>query len=201
MHMSSFDKMNAFCGKYLSDKKEQYLSILDIGSQDINGSYKPLFDSPCWRYLGVDVSDGNNVDIVLSETYNWKEIKSGSVDVLISGQALEHIEYPWLTMLEIERVLKPDGLCCLIAPAGGFEHRYPVDCWRIYPDGFRALADLVSLEVLEVYAQWESEQYPDGSDVWQDCVLVCRKRKKSRYNNFKHSIARKIFYLTSSLLG
>jgi len=47
MHTSSFDKMRAFCAKYLSERRDRPLLIVNIGSQDINGSYKPLFDAPC----------------------------------------------------------------------------------------------------------------------------------------------------------
>jgi len=92
-----------------------------------------------------------------------------------SGQAFEHVEFFWLTIAGNSQSLKTGGLCCLIAPSGGPEHRYPVDCWRYFPDGFSALARFVSLEVLEVYSQNGTTGYSDGSDMWQDTVLVCRK--------------------------
>ncbi len=175
MHKSSRDKMLAFRETYLESRKDEQLSILDLGSYDVNGSYREYFEVYSWRYRGIDMVVGENVDIVLQDPYNWREISSGSADVLISGQAFEHIEFFWLTMLEIARVLKPAGLCCLIAPSGGPEHRYPVDCWRFYPDGFAALARFASLEVLEVHSQNGTTGYADGSDMWQDTVLVCRK--------------------------
>jgi SAM-dependent methyltransferase len=121
------------------------------------------------------MAPGANVDLVLTNPYQWKELGSNSFDVVVSGQALEHIEYFWLAMLEINRVLKPGGLCCIIAPSGGPEHRYPVDCWRFYPDGFRAMARYARLEELEVYAQWDSELYPNRDPRWADCVLIARK--------------------------
>ena len=175
MHQSSMDKMLVFRKKYLAGREGEPLLILDLGSRDVNGSYRGFFEDSCWTYRGIDMAAGENVDIVLQDPYNWREIKSGSVEVVISGQAFEHIEFFWLTMLEIARVLKPQGLCCLIAPSGGPEHRYPVDCWRFYPDGFVALARFASLEVLEVYSQNGPTGYSDGSDMWQDTVLVCRK--------------------------
>ncbi|MBI3343682.1 MAG: methyltransferase domain-containing protein [Gammaproteobacteria bacterium] len=177
MHQSSLDKMLTFRNEYLGGWQEEQLTIFDLGSQDINGTYKSIFNMPAWRYIGVDMSAGSNVDLVLADPYRWREIKSESVDVLISGQAFEHIEYFWLTMLEIARVLKPGGLCCIIAPAGGHEHRYPVDCWRFYPDGFTALARFAHLELLSVSTQWESKNYLDGSDEWKDTMFVGRKPK------------------------
>ena len=175
MHKSSLDKMLAFRKKYLESKKNEALLILDLGSLDVNGSYRGYFDISPWTYRGIDMAAGKNVDIVLQDPYNWREIKSNSADAVISGQAFEHIEFFWLTMLEIARVLKPGGLCCLIAPSSGPIHRYPVDCWRFYPDGFVALAKFGDLEVIEVYSQAEPTGYPDGSDLWQDLVMVARK--------------------------
>ena len=116
MHQSSLDKMEKFRDHYLRDKKSEPLIITDLGSMNVNGCYRPLFDIANWQYRGLDIEPGDNVDIVLKNSYSWPEIRSESVDVLISGQAFEHIEYFWITMLEIARILKPHGICCIIAP-------------------------------------------------------------------------------------
>jgi hypothetical protein len=71
-------------------------------------------------------------------------------------------------MFEIARVLKPGGVAAIIAPSNGVEHRYPVDCWRFYRDGFVALASWVDCEVLDVFTDWNRA-------VWADSVLVARK--------------------------
>ncbi|MCX5823858.1 MAG: methyltransferase domain-containing protein [Deltaproteobacteria bacterium] len=202
MHQSSLDKMLAFRKKYLEGRENEPLFILDLGSLDVNGSYREYFEVSSWTYRGIDRAAGKNVDIVLQDPYDWREIRSGSADVVISGQAFEHIEFFWLTVLEIARVLKPEGLCCLIAPSGGPEHRYPVDCWRFYPDGFAALARFASLEVSEVYSQNGTTGYSDGSDMWQDTVLVCRKTASSKLSllkkRFTHYLLRKLCGATAT---
>ena len=179
MHESSLFHMTRFRDKFLESKQSQALLIADLGSYDVNGSYRPLFECPSWRYLGLDVSAGPNVDIVLSDPYCWRGLASNSVDVVISGQAFEHIEFFWLTALELSRVLRPGGLCCLIAPSSGFEHRYPVDCWRFYCDGMRALMKYAGLEVLDVYTNRQAEGWQDDSGKWQDSVVVARQPEKS----------------------
>jgi SAM-dependent methyltransferase len=189
--------MLAFRKKYLESRKNEPLLILDLGSLDVNGSYRGYFEVYSWTYRGIDMAAGKNVDIVLRDPYNWREVKSGSSDVVVSGQAFEHVEFFWLTMLEIARVLKPEGLCCLIAPSGGPEHRYPVDCWRFSPDGFAALARFAFLEVSEVYSQNGTTGYSDGSDMWQDTVLVCRKFASPKVSLWKNSFRR---YLLRTLL-
>ncbi|MBE0557420.1 MAG: methyltransferase domain-containing protein [Proteobacteria bacterium] len=140
---------------------------------------------------------GKNVDIVLQDPYDWRELRPDSADVVVSGQAFEHIEFFWLTMLEIARVLKPGGLCCLIAPSAGPEHRYPVDCWRFYTDGFAALARFASLEAVEVYSRNGTTGYPDESDLWRDTVLVCRKPAPAKPSLWKPRLRR---YLVRMLL-
>ena len=200
MHQSSLDKMLSFRERYLGHRKNDPLLILDLGSLDVNGSYRRYFEVFSWTYQGMDMTAGKNVDIVLQSPYNWRAIKSNSVDVLISGQAFEHIEFFWITMLEIARVLKPGGLCCIIAPAGGGEHKYPVDCWRFYPDGLSALGRFVRLKILEVFTQWEPDgRYTDESNQWQDTVLVCQEPIISWFSSWRQRLWRRLLHRLLSM--
>lgn len=189
MHQSSIEKMAAFRDRYLSVRINEPLRILDLGSQDVNGSYRPLFSEPLWDYAGLDMAAGNNVDIVLHTPYVWNEVASKSADVVISGQAFEHIQYFWITMLEIARVLKPGGICCILAPSSGPEHRYPMDCWRFYPDGMASLAHFAQMEVIEAVTQWQDLGYAD-SDCWHDSMLVCRRQDNGMWWNIKSDLKR-----------
>jgi SAM-dependent methyltransferase len=122
------------------------------------------------------MTEGPNVDIAVKSPYKWNEIRDNYCDVVISGQVFEHIEFPWLTMLEIARVVKPNGLVCIIAPNGLGLHRYPVDCWRFYSDGMIALAKWAGLEIAHV----STNLAPEGVSIewygeWQDCMLIAYK--------------------------
>lgn len=189
MHQSSIDKMINFRNNHLHAKTNEKLQILDLGSQDVNGSYRPIFMQPGWKYTGLDMEAGNNVDVVLKTPYVWTEIPSESADVVISGQAFEHIQYIWITILEIARVLKPGGICCILAPSSGPEHRYPMDCWRFYPDGMISLAHFAQMDVLEATTQWQDDGDPD-SDAWHDSMLVCRKPDHGAWINMKCDLKR-----------
>lgn len=189
--------MELLCKKYLNDKVLSNLKIFDIGSMDINGSYRKIFDNEKWTYFGVDMQVGNNVDIAVGNPYRWDEIKSSSADVVISGQAFEHIEYFWLTMLEIERILKPCGKLFLIAPSSGPEHGYPVDCWRFYKDGMIALAKFADLKIIEAGTQWSDLDYSDCSNQWHDSFLICEKQKNKFLSKIKKYFIR---YLLSKII-
>ncbi len=173
MHVSSYQHMEDLVSRYLAP--ESALSVVDIGSYDVNGSYRTLFGNPKWSYTGVDLESGPGVDLVLASPYTLP-LASASVDLVISGQAFEHVEYFWMSWLEMLRVLKPGGMIFLIAPSRGPEHRYPQDCWRFYPDGYRALARYAGCELVEVTTDWEPHPDP-GSSAWGDTVGVFRKTK------------------------
>ena len=197
MHPSSYDKMAEFARDYLASAQDKPLTILDLGSYDYNGSYRPLFDQPPWRYIGADLQPGPNVDLVIRDAYRWREVRTASIDVVVSGQTFEHNEFFWETSLEIARVLKPGGFCCLIAPAAGPEHRFPLDCWRIFADGMRAIARFAGLEVLFARTQWEElTAYDSESNKWHESILIARKPQ----DRFVQSIRRRLYPFLKPLL-
>lgn len=193
MHPSSYDRMADFCRQYLAARGDEALTIVDLGSCDYNGSYRPIFARKPWRYLGVDLEPGKNVDLVLRDAYDWREFGTESVDVVVSGQTYEHTEFFWETTREITRILKPGGLCCLIAPATGNEHRFPLDCWRINTDGFRAVARYAGLEVLHSRTHWEElPRYDAESNKWHESILIARKRNESSGTKFRRRLHRRL---------
>jgi SAM-dependent methyltransferase len=162
------------------------LKVLDVGSFCVGKSltYRLFFNSNMFEYVGLDMRSGPNVDIVVKVPYKWQEIPDNFCDVLISGQAFEHIEFPWLTISEIARVLKPNGLSCIIAPNSWYQHRYPVDCWRFFEDGFIALAKWAGLEILHVSVNLAPKGAPIAwyDNLNKDCIMVLRKPKKWNSN-------------------
>jgi SAM-dependent methyltransferase len=176
MHRSSFEKMAAFRDAYLAQHGDAPLAILDVGSAAVaadGASYRPLFDAASWRYTGLDMAPGPNVDVVAPDPYAWTALPDASVDVVVSGQAFEHIEWPWLTMAEIARVLRGNGLAAIIAPSAGPVHRFPKDCWRFYPDGLPALAAHAGLAVVEQH--WDNGYaWPENAFWGESFVLLQR---------------------------
>lgn len=84
MHKSSFQSMEKFKNNYLNT--EDSLNILDIGSYDASDTsynYGRFLREDNWKYRGMDIQEGPNVDIVVSDIYNWIEIEDSSFDVVI----------------------------------------------------------------------------------------------------------------------
>ena len=181
MHQSSLEHIEFQVRAHLN--RQATLKIIDIGSYDVNGSYKTFFDAPGWQYVGVDLTGGPNVDVVLDSPYRLP-FKSHSVDVIVSGQAFEHIEFFWLTWLEMTRILKPGGYIFLVAPSRGPEHRFPQDCWRFYPDSYRSLASFGGLNLLHVSTDW-LPHHEEFSAPWGDTVGVFQQPAMGRLTRFK----------------
>lgn len=175
MHKNSYSKMTWFKNNFLNVDHD--LKILDVGSLDSSGNYnyRSLFNQKKWSYTGLDIKAGNNVDIVITDIYYWFEIEDNSYDVIISGQFFEHLEFFWLTMSQIERVLKPGGLVCIIAPSSGHKHGGDeLNCYRFHEDGLKAMAKYVDLEIIHVSVDNSPEAKP-----WLDGCLVARKKGNS----------------------
>jgi SAM-dependent methyltransferase len=116
-------------------------------------------------YTGLDMAPGPNVDVVATEPYSFP-LRPESFDLVISGNVFEHIEFPWLTIREIAKVMRPGAFAVIIAPSSGPEHRYPSDCWRFYPDGMQALGKWAGLTCLDAVTGWhESKIFMFGDSI------------------------------------
>jgi SAM-dependent methyltransferase len=181
MHDSAMNNGKAFFETYVYKiSPESNLKVVEIGSQDVNGTLRDLCPSN-FEYIGLDFQHAKGVDIVMEDPYKIP-LESSSIDIVLSSSCFEHSEFFWLIFLEILRVLKPNGLFYLNAPSTGGYHRYPVDCWRFYPDSGKALVawakhNGINATLLESYTQIGGN--------WQDFVAVFLKDESEsiRYPN------------------
>jgi SAM-dependent methyltransferase len=163
------------------------LRVVDLGSRRPKRqrlTHRELFNRDGCEYLGVDVVGGPNVDLVMTKPYRVP-LRSNSIDLVVSGQTFEHVPYFWVSMLEIARVLRPEGHAMIVVPSRGHIHGGQ-DFWRFYPDSMRALASWSGLELRAVstdlpprvpgtqqldYSAIDPDQY------WGDTVGVFHKPK------------------------
>lgn len=109
--------------------------ILDVGAFNVNGCLRPLFPE---QYIGLDMRDGPNVDIVASShaipsTDNY-------FDHVCCVEMLEHDPDFFKSVKEMRRVLRNGGALVLTVPSISFpRHDYPCDYWRLTIDGLRLL--------------------------------------------------------------
>lgn len=118
----------------------EHANVLDVGSYDVNGTFRPLVESRGWHYTGLDVSAGPNVDVVALTPFNF-QFADNTFDIVMSGSTMEHVTAFWKWVPELVRVLKPGGLLAIHTHWQFMEHKFPIDCWRVLPDGMRFLFD------------------------------------------------------------
>ena len=137
MHPSALRNADRFFKTYAPYREGPLVRAVDIGSQDVNGSLRQVCP-PGVEYVGVDFVEGKGVDVVIDDPYVMP-FENDSFDFVISSSCFEHSEMFWLLFLELLRITKPDGVIYINAPSNAAFHRYPVDCWRFYPDSGNAL--------------------------------------------------------------
>ena len=149
--------------------------ILEIGSMDVNGSLRKAA-LPTTDYVGVDLEEGRSVDVVIKpgESLPFDDC---SFDLVMASSAFEHDPRFWETFIEMCRVARPGGHIYVNAPSNGGVHRYPLDCWRFYPDAGLALVEFavhhkVKVDLVESFV---GKRDPDTWDGWNDFVAIFRR--------------------------
>jgi SAM-dependent methyltransferase len=168
MHYTAQKNAERFFENYVNFKNEN-ITIVETGAQ-IGGFNIRSLSNENTTYIGVDIESYNGVDIVLDDPYVLP-FEDNSIDYVISSSCFEHIDFFWLTYLEIMRVLKPNGLFYLNAPSNGDFHRFPVDSWRFFPD---SCFSLTKWGQRHGYNCGVIEQYTsnNGNDIWSDYVSI-----------------------------
>jgi len=169
MHFSAYEHGRLFFELYW---RPEFSEIVDLGAMNVNGTLRDHCPAGA-RYIGLDMEAGPGVDIVVTPGQPVP-IADSSVDVAVTNSAFEHDVCFWETFLDLIRILRPGGLLYVNAPSNYAFHRYPVDCWRFYPDAGHALQVWaarrgIAVELLESFVA-----KPAG-DGWADFIAVFRK--------------------------
>jgi SAM-dependent methyltransferase len=91
------------------------------------------------EYLGSDIDEGEDVDIVADVHSLSKIVGEEQFDIIISCSTFEHFKYPHLAAHEIMKVLKIDGLLYIQTHQSFHLHAYPNDYFRYSKEGLAGL--------------------------------------------------------------
>lgn len=119
--------------------------VLEVGSQDVNGSPRTVLGPLKPRkYIGIDFGPGKGVDVVMDVKEMTARLGVEVYDVVISTEMLEHAQ-DWRTAVDqMKEVLKVGGLLIVTTRGPGFPyHGYPHDYWRFRTEHFlKIFADM-----------------------------------------------------------
>jgi hypothetical protein len=159
--------------------------VLEIGPDGFPSTYQSLSAHRSLTWDTLDLYQDARLTYTAKSEYAFP-IPDNNYDVVLSGQVIEHVRKIWLWIRELTRVCKIGGVVITINPVSWPYHEAPIDCWRIFPDGMRALYEDASLEV--IFSKWESleaRQYrrhvPGRSPEWQPRLLQAAYRVLGRF--------------------
>ena len=141
MHDSVLD----FVSRALPDRCKD---VLEVGSRNVNGSARERITA--MGYVGVDIEDGPDVDLVCSASDLIERFPEG-FDVVVTTEMLEHVE-DWRSAVgNLKGVTRPGGVLVVTTRSEGFPyHEHPGDFWRYSADDMR-----------RIFADWDLEMIED----------------------------------------
>jgi SAM-dependent methyltransferase len=169
--------------------------VLEIGPDIIPSSLQLMVNNPNinWQTLNLAVGEdtsralNSQLTILAEHEYSYP-IADDTYDVIISANVLEHVKKFWRWFDELKRIVKPGGYIITIAPISWPYHEAPVDCWRIYPEGIRALyEDTGLIDVLSVFESLEMLQLQNEYTPltpWATNINAKKAKIINTYNKF-----------------
>ncbi|MFC2149065.1 methyltransferase domain-containing protein [Candidatus Auribacterota bacterium] len=133
--------------KYARQYLKSNIRLLEIGPGIIPSLIQEKMGNETIEWRTLDIVSTENLDYLAEDEYRFP-VPDSSFDVVFSNQVIEHVKKIWVWMSEVSRVCKPGGHVITINPVNWPYHIDPVDCWRIYPEGMKALYDDAGLEVI-----------------------------------------------------
>jgi SAM-dependent methyltransferase len=168
MHQTSYDIVKNFTEKHVPGVTAGQ-KVLDVGATHNMWNYGNIFTDLSMIYKNLDMSQGADYIVPESFPYDWNVLPRGEqFDVVVSGQSLEHDKFFWKTLQNIATVTKPGGIIIIVVPSRGPVHRFPVDCYRFYPDSQIGFGEIMNAEPIDMLWDPETE--------WGDLGMAFKKR-------------------------
>ena len=143
MHKNCVLLFEKYAKKYFKDN----MRVLEIGPNDFPSTFEKVIGKKSIKWDTIDLRSDSRVTYQTINEYEFP-IEDNYYDIIISGNVIEHVRKIWIWMKELSRVCKYEGLVITINPVSHPFHRIPYDCWRIYPEGMKALYEEAGLKLL-----------------------------------------------------
>ena len=152
MHQSVMTWL-AECGAQFGDMRAW--RVLEVGSYNENGSPREIFEHVADDYVGIDMRQGRDVDLVMDATELARIFQQGFYDLVICTEMLEHDQRPWRSVPAMAGVMKTGGHLLMTARGfddyGGYPHHpCPGDFWRFNANSFNVLFRDAGLDPVEI---------------------------------------------------
>jgi SAM-dependent methyltransferase len=119
--------------------------VLEIGSRHYAASVSNDFRALCGgqEYVGVDMSAGANVDLVVDFTQDFslvsEQLGGRRFGTILCMSVMEHVSDIIPFAKNLTEITTPGGVLFLSVPFVWRFHGYPSDYWRFSPEGVKQL--------------------------------------------------------------
>lgn len=145
------------------------VSVIDVGSRDINGTCRPLF--PNADYFGIDLVDGPSVDWS-GNALDYEP--DGPADIVIIAEVFEHCPYWGEILHHVSTWLKPGGKIIITCGGPGRDPHSATDGGELHPDEhYRNITQDELAEELHYAGFLEIET--SGNGYWKDTYATAMK--------------------------
>lgn len=115
-------------------------SALEIGSRARSGvNNRDTYLSPEIDFTGVDVLEGECVDVVCDAHQLSDHVDNEKYDLVYSLNVFEHLLMPWKVVLEINKVMKKGGIVMIFTHHSYPLHDLPWDYFRFSDNAWYSL--------------------------------------------------------------
>lgn len=182
--------------QYLWVKKNLDLiksDVIEIGSkfytEDTYIDYRKLCHDNNLNYLGTDLTEGRNVDLVIDFTDDISLIEKklkAKYKTVICCSVLEHVKDIFKFANNISSIVETGGVLLLSVPFTWEFHGYPNDYWRFTPAAIEYLFDQFTFPIeyrtISSHIPYDIEQLTDNPNHFAYSVLLKGTNKPETIN-------------------
>ena len=178
--------------------KKNYKSILEIGSKDHGNTidFRKFFKNTD-TYIGADMEDGKNVDVVIDFTKTNQPLQENFFDLIICCSVLEHVEAPWLFSENITKLSIKGGSLFIAVPFVWRFHGYPNDYFRYTHNGIKKLFKGYEWDRSFV-STYQARNIIEINNNFQE---ICNTLSIYKYNEKKEQTGKYLSYMQILMIG
>jgi SAM-dependent methyltransferase len=147
--------------KYAKSAFRDGMRVLEIGPDKYPSTFQRLANAKnlVWETLDVQClpENASSITYLAKDEYAYP-IANEQFDIVLSGNVIEHVRRIWVWIIEVARICKTGGQVITINPVSWQFHGEPLDCWRMYPEGMKALYEEAGLRT--TLSVFESLDFP-----------------------------------------
>ena len=145
---------------FQNEVKTRRGSLLEIGSRARSGATYRSWFPDVEEYVGLDVTNGPNVNIV-GDAHHMSEFIEKKFDFVFSIAVFEHILMPWKVAIEMNRVMADGGMGLIISHGGWPLHEEPWDFWRYSKEAWQGIFNIhTGFEIVDARYQHPASIVP-----------------------------------------